>query len=384
MNLKALNFKIIIPVLLICTASLITLAGLIPQLDQLNYLASGNNYIFLIKQSIGMFVGFIFIILILLVNLKRASFLIDIGYWILFAMLVILVANIPGTSFMVENINGASGWFKIPIIGATIQPVEFMKIALFFKLALISKNHIESNDRDIDLFFKYLIYAGIPIFLVLLQPDLGGVILLAFPTYVMFLASLKSTKHLLTILFSTLGVGIIVLILLANPTSQAFIVEHTPLYSYQLSRINAWINPFSDPDGYQLQQSLILIGSAGLFGRGFGFSGISLPEPHTDVIFSEFVGMFGIIAGIILILLYAIIIYQVFNIGTRNKELQYRYLCLGYGTLLIVQVFENIGMMVGVFPITGIVLPFMSYGLSALITYSVIIGLVLKIDMDNP
>ncbi len=381
MQLKSLNFKIIISVVLICIASIVTISGVVTQLNQLSY--SDNNYIFVVKQMIGMLIGICAIIFIMMIDLKKANFLFNLAYWILFGMLFILAFEPPGTSAFVKSINGASGWFQIPIVGITIQPVEFMKIALFFKMASISYKYQESNDTDISLFKSYLVYAGIPLFLVLIQPDAGGVILLGVPSFILFLTSLKNKKYARRILFITIVFVISVVFLLSNQAAQNFIVNHTPIYAYQLDRIDAWLDPFNSDKGYQLQQSLILMGSAGIFGRGFGYSGIPLPEPHTDVIFSEFVGMFGWLAGIILILLFLNIIIQIYNTGIKSKDLQYRYLCLAFGTLFIVQVFENIGMMIGLFPITGIVLPFMSYGVSALLTYSIIIGIVLKIGSQN-
>ncbi len=380
MNLKALNFKLLIAVLLICVASVTTIYAIIPQLDFQEYSGTGSHMSFVYKQIIGMSAGIVGVIIIFMVDLKQAKFLINLAYYILFAMLFILIANIPGTDFMVSSINGADGWFKIPIIGATIQPVEFMKIILFLKLAEVSKSHIESNKTDMDLFIKYAIYAGLPVLFVLLQPDLGGVILLFIPSYVLFLTSLKDRKNTIKILLTSVVLVVIGLFLIANPVTQEWIVDNTPLYSYQLSRINAWLYPFTESDGYQLQQSLILIGSAGAFGQGIGYSAISLPEPHTDVIFSEFVGMFGWLLGVVLIALYAFIIIEFLNIGARTKDLEFKFVSIGYAMLLVVQIFENIGMMIGLFPITGIVLPFMSYGVSALITYFAILGIMINID----
>ncbi len=381
MKIRNLNFKIIIPIILICIASLLTIKGVVPQLNIMEY--SSNNNIFVYKQLFGMAIGVVAIVFIMLIDLRKANFLFEIAYWILVFMLFILAFDPPGLGFMVKSINGANGWFVIPIIGVTVQPVEFMKIALFFKLAQVSKNHLESRDSDLKLFINYAIYAGFPIFLVLIQPDAGGVLLLGFPTFVLFLASLKQKKYMYRILFSSLIILFLGVFLLSNQTAQKFIVDNTPIYAYQLERINAWLDPFNSDKGYQLQQSLILMGSAGLWGRGMGYSAILLPEPHTDVIFSEFVGMFGWILGLGLILLYMIVIFEIFNTGINVKDQKFRFICLAYGSLFIVQVFENIGMMVGVFPITGIVLPFMSYGISALLTYSVIIGIVLKINVEK-
>ncbi len=384
MNFKAINFKILIPIIILAITSLITLFGLIPRLELMEYLSNGDEFNFVVKQFIGFGIGFSIIIFIQFIDLKQVNVFVNIGYYTLLVMLFILVAGIPGTASLVKNINGARGWFEFPIIGMSIQPVEFMKIFIFFKLALVCAEYKESNWDDTKLFMHFLVYAGLPVLFVLFQPDLGGVMLLAIPSFVMFLVSMKSKKHVMIIVAATLSILVVSVFLLANPDTQAFIVDHTPLYSYQLSRINSWTDPFTQTGGFQLQQSLVLMGSAGPFGHGFGYTGIYLPEPHTDVIYPAFVGMFGWIAGVVLIFIYGYLIVQVFNVVNKTSVLAFKYLCIGYGSLLIVQVFENIGMMIGMLPITGIVLPFMSYGLSALITYSAIFGLLINISFDKP
>jgi len=147
--------------------------------------------------------------------------------------------------------------------------------------------------------------------------------------------------------------------------------------------LNSWLHPFVYDGGFQLQQSLVLMGSAGLFGNGFGFAGVYLPEPHTDVIFSEYVGMFGVVAGAFLISLYFYIVFKLFEITLRTKEVFYKFVMVGYTVLFLTHIVQNIGMMLGVLPITGIVLPFFSYGVSAMMTLLIIIGVVLAIDKRN-
>lgn len=379
MNLKYFNKMLFLVVILLCAASITTITALIPQIDALDYNQTGISFV--IQQFMTIIVGIVLIFVVYNIELERAEFLVNIGYWILFGMLFILATDLSIFSMFIQNINGANGWFIIPGLG-TIQPVEFMKIALLFKVGVISQKHVLSDRSDFYLIRDYVIYAGFPILMVLLQPDLGGLILLFVPVAAMFLMSLKNTKITLIIIAITLSLAALFIFLLLTPTGQTLLIKFTPLQFYQLSRIDAWLNPFTTDLGFQLSQSLILMGSGGLFGHGFGYDGILLPEPHTDVIFPEFVGMFGIIAGIILICMYVYITLEILNIASRTRVVKYKFLCVGFATLFIVQVFENIGMMIGLFPITGIVLPFMSYGSSALITYFGIIAISLKIDRD--
>jgi cell division protein FtsW (lipid II flippase) len=178
----------------------------------------------------------------------------------------------------------------------------------------------------------------------------------------------------------------------SNIFGAGFPSKHIPSFSwcsidniemYQLERLTAWLYPFDYDKGLQLQQSLILIGSAGLFGHGYGYSGIHLPEPHTDVIFSEFTGMFGIIAGAFLIFLYFYLINEFFSVTLKTNDLLFKLVAFGFSMLFLIQVTENIGMMLGLLPITGIVLPFMSYGVSAMVTYLSIIGVFLNIHKNS-
>jgi rod shape determining protein RodA len=379
-DLKTLNFKIVVPVLILFVLSLVTISGVSDQLVD----KYGSVKPFLIKQSMGMVVGSIAVYMIYKANLKKFLSLINLGYWILFVMLFILATDPPviGDLF-IENAGGANGWFKIPLIGVTIQPVEFMKIAMIFKLAVVSKNHIESQHKDSDLIKKYFIFGFIPIIMVLLQPDLGGAILLLFPAIFMFLYSLKNKKLFRTLVISIISLIIAFVAILFIPGGLEFLAEHTPIEMYQLERLTAWLYPFDYDKGLQLQQSLILIGSAGLLGHGYGYSGIHLPEAHTDVIFSEFTGMFGIIAGALLIILYFYMINEFFSVTLKTNDLLFKLVSFGFSMLFLIQVTENIGMMLGLLPITGIVLPFMSYGVSAMVTYLCIIGVFLNIHKNS-
>ncbi|MGL5020620.1 MAG: FtsW/RodA/SpoVE family cell cycle protein [Mycoplasmatales bacterium] len=380
--LKTLNLKIIIPILILFVLSLVTLSGIIPQLEE--YGKVTNPTIFILKQFVGMVFGCIGAFFLYKTDLSKVLKYINWIYWALFIMLFILFTDFPVVGdLFVENINGANGWFKFPIIGITIQPVEFMKIAIIFKLAMISKYHLESGESDKVFIKKYLIYGLIPIIMVFLQPDLGGAILLLVPFVFMLLFSIKN-KKLLRMMTTALVASIIIFVsVLFIPGGLNFIADKTPIEMYQLERILAWLYPFDYETGFQLQQSLILIGSAGLFGHGFGYTGIHLPEPHTDVIFSEFTGMFGLIAGAFLIFIYFYLINQFIKVTLKTNEILYKMVVLGFTTLFFIQILENMGMMLGILPITGIVLPFMSYGMSAMMTYLFIIGIFLNIDRRN-
>lgn len=370
--------QILLIIFILAVCSLITIYGVTPQL-----VGYGNDVIpktFFIKQLIGFIAGFVIFIFILRLDLWKSEKLINIANLILIGMLLILAIDPPIIGdYFVLNINGAKGWFKIPFLGS-IQPIEFFKITMIFKLASIANHAYQKNISDKELIKDYFIYGAIPILCVLLQPDLGGAILLFFPWLVISLISLNNRNMVHKLVkFTLIGFAIIGLFVFV-PALQKILIDFTPIKSYQLGRINSWLYPFTYDGGYQLQQSLVLMGSAGPFGFGFGNIHITLPEPHTDVIFSEFVGMFGYISGAVLILLYMRLLQLTLSVSKVATEYRDKLLIIGFFVLLFVQIGENIGMMIGLFPITGIVLPFMSYGLSALITYFAIIAIVCNIS----
>ncbi len=377
---KKLNYKILIPILLFSIISVVSIGFITKSSTQY----SEGWISFPIKQSIGFVIGFVIIFVLGKINLLKTNKLVNIAYYVLLVMLIILVADIPGvSSFFTKKINGARGWFQFFPGGPVIQPVEFMKIAMIMKLALISSEHLSNHDEDKVLFQKYALFGLIPMVLVLIQPDLGGAILLAVPWLIMLLLSVKNKAILRTLILALLcGIGLFVVFLII-PQGQDILLKVTPIQPYQLDRLNSWLYPFDYDKGLQLQQSLILMGSAGLTGHGITYSAISFPEPHTDMIFAKIVGMFGYIMGFLVIGIYYVIINEILTISQNVTNYYFKFIAIGVAGLFIIQVTENIGMIVGLLPITGIVLPFLSYGVSALITYALIIGIILNIDQHQ-
>ncbi len=377
---KKLNYKILIPILLFSIISVVSIGFITKSSTQY----SEGWISFPIKQSIGFVAGFVIIFVLGKINLLKTNKLVNIAYYVLLVMLIILVIEIPGvSSFFTKKINGARGWFQLFPGGPTVQPVEFMKIAMIMKLSLISSEHLTNNDEDKILFQKYALFGLVPMALVLIQPDLGGAILLAVPWLIMLLLSIKNKAILRTLILALLcGIGLFVVFLII-PQGQDILLKVTPIQPYQLDRLNSWLYPFDYDKGLQLQQSLILMGSAGLTGHGVTYAAISFPEPHTDMIFAKIVGMFGYVMGFLVIGIYYVIINEILTISQNVTNYYFKFIAIGVAGLFIIQVTENIGMIVGLLPITGIVLPFLSYGVSALITYSLIIGIILNIDQHQ-
>ncbi len=376
---RKLNYRILVPIIILSIISVFSIGMILSHTTQADYVGQAASKA--IKQAIGFIIGFIIILITVKLEIPKMRTFINIIYYILLVMLFILISGIPGISdFFTKTINGARCWFQFWPSGPSLQPVEFMKIVMIVKLGFISHDHFNNDDHDFVLFRKYAIYGLVPIILVLLQPDLGGAILLAVPWLFMVLSSVKS-KTILRVITVLLILSILLFgFLLILPQGQAILTKITPIQEYQLERLNAWLEPFSSSTGLQLQQALILMGSTGATGHGVAYNVISIPEPHTDMIFAKIVGMFGYVLGAFIIMLYFFLINEILNIAKKVNEPLYKIIVIGIAGLFIIQVTENIGMIIGLLPITGIVLPFLSYGVSALISYSMVIGVALNVD----
>lgn len=265
-----------------------------------------------------------------------------------------------------SQIKGAQSWFSLGF--AAFQPVDLAKIALIFLLAkYLAKRHVEIA------YIKHIIvsgvYALIPVILVLLQPDLGSALVLSGIWFCIVLVSGISKKHLALVICG----GVISFII-------AWIFVFAP---YQKDRIKTFIDPLSDVrgSGYNVYQSQIAIGSGGLLGKGVGFGTQSrlefLPEHQTDFIFAAFAEEWGFIGVIIVIGLFGVLIWRLLFIALKAATNFELFVILGIIFLLLIHIIINIGMNLGIMPVTGIPLPFMSYGGSHLITEWLALGIIM-------
>ncbi|ETB63561.1 TPA: rod shape-determining protein RodA [Candidatus Nomurabacteria bacterium] len=290
--------------------------------------------------------------------LKRTDVLVSL--FLFFSFLLILL-------FFIGHIaKGAQSWFSFG--GFSFQPSDMMKLVVILMLAkYFSRRHVEIEN------FKHLfisgLYAFIPFLLVFLQPDFGGAIIIFLIWFGMILVSGVSRKHLLVILS---------ILLISFGLLWGFVFK-----SYQKARIISFINPMSDlqGSGYNVYQSTIAVGSGQVFGKGVGFGTQSrlqfLPEYETDFIFAAFSEEWGFVGVIILFILLGLIVWRILHIstlGTSNFEILYG---AGLAIYLMSHFIINIGMNIGLMPVTGITLPFMSYGGSHLLTEFIGIGILM-------
>ncbi len=270
------------------------------------------------------------------------------------------------------KIRGVSAWVKIGNI--FVQPVEPAKLVLVILLAkFFSRRHIEIY--RIQHLVVSGIYVVVPALLVLLQPDLGSALVLVAIWVAVVVFSGMKLRHF---------IALILLMALAGFAAWGFL-----LAPYQKARLSTFLNPYSDPRGvgYQMIQSMIAVGSGQLWGKGLGYGSQShlnfLPEAHTDFIFAAFAEEWGLAGVTALLFLFAVFLWRVIVIGMRSSDNFSRLYTLGFASLIFTQVFVHIGMNVGVLPITGLPLPFISYGGSSLVTLLIGVGILQNIKINS-
>lgn len=363
-NIKIKNcIKLIIP--LIC----FTLISVITIYSSQKMLSSSYNNLF-IKQILWYILGYICLILF---SKSKNNFLYEyscILYWIGIGTLILVL-------FFGTESNGAKCWFNIPGIGS-IQPSEFMKIFLILEISKIlteysKKNMPRTAKNEFKIICKCFIITLIPAFLTFLEPDTGIVFIYFSITIVMlFIYGIRYRWF-----FSLFGIaaGLIgIFLFLFFLKQDLFISIFGTNFFYRMDRLLDW----SDGSGMQLTNALAATGSAGLFGYGLNNTPIYFPEPQTDFIFSVFASNFGFFGSIALISLIIYFDMQIIKIGI-NSDNQFKYIISGIIAMLIFQQVQNIGMNIGLLPITGITLPFISYGGSSLLSYMIIIGIIINI-----
>jgi rod shape determining protein RodA len=271
-----------------------------------------------------------------------------------------------------KAIGGAKSWFTLGIFG--LEPVELMKIALILILAkFFSLRHVEIFSPR--YLITSLIYLLLPLILVILQPDLGSALILVLIWIGILIISGLKRKQALYILITAF---IIV------SSSWLFIVK-----PYQKARIISYFAPQQDPlgQGYNLIQSLTAISNGGFWGRGLGGGSVAqlgfLPSRHTDFIFASIAEEMGLIGVIILIAGYLIIFRRLVKIALSAKDNFGRLLIMGTFILIASHCFINLGMNVGFLPITGISLPFVSYGGSGMISFLILLGICLSVKVNE-
>ncbi|MGN1402397.1 MAG: rod shape-determining protein RodA [Bacillus sp. (in: firmicutes)] len=335
---------------------------------------------FLLKQFIWYIAGSVLVAGVMRLDsdqLRRMSW-----YAYGFGILLLAFLVVAPTSIAPE-INGAKSWFRFPGIGS-IQPSEFMKVFLILALAnLMVSHHSKYPVKTVETDFKLLIKMGavtaVPLFFVMLQPDLGTSLVLMFILFGMVFVSGITWKFLVPIFGGGAVLASTILVLVMK--APEFLEKYLGVKQYQFGRIYSWLDPYNyeSSTGYQLTKSLLAIGSGQTGGKGVGNRDVYLPESQTDFIFSVIGEEYGFVGASIVISLFFLLIYHIMKIAMETKNQFYTYICVGVISMVGFHVFQNIGMTIGVMPITGIPLPFISYGGSALLGNMLAMGLIFSI-----
>ncbi|MEA4923783.1 MAG: rod shape-determining protein RodA [Syntrophomonadaceae bacterium] len=336
---------------------------------------SSDPYLYMKKQIAFLIIGIIMAVFIIRFDYtqleKYSRYLYGLSLFILLAVLL----------FGTEQ-RGTTGWIGLPGL-PPVQPAEFTKIMLILTFA----EFLSRRKGELNTFAQMLpcfAYMGLPFILIMLQPDLGTALVYIVITVVMMYIAGANPR-----LLTKLILGLLLFIVLAVILHFKFNLW-LPLDDYQIKRLAVFIDPYQDGKGgrdagWNIIQSLIAIGGGGLTGLGL-FNGTQvqfnfLPERHTDFIFAVIGEELGFIGAALLIILYGCLLARTLFIGSTSRELYGTLIVSGITAMWLFHIFENIGMCIGLMPITGIPLPFVSYGGSSMLTNMLGVGLILSVNI---
>lgn len=372
-QIKSVDYGILLPVFLL---SIVGMISLYVALDK----DGGTNIVSqMLQQGLWYVIGVIFIFIVMQFSPKVVWKLTPIGYvfglGVMTALLFYYDANLATRT-------GSKNWFRIGSL--TFQPAELMKIAYILILAYIVTGHnIKNRQRTLKtdgMLILKLVIATIPVGILLkLQNDFGTMLVFIAILGGIFIMSGISWKIIIPVVvtFTLLGAGILYLV---TTDAGREVLYSLGFKSYQFARIDSWIDPFHDATGnsYQQAQALKAIGSGGVGGKGFNVSDVYVPVRESDMIFSVIAENFGFIGSCFVIFLYFILIYRMIRVCFDTNNEFFSYIATGVIMMILFHVFENIGANIGLLPLTGIPLPFISQGGSSLISNMIGVGLVMS------
>ncbi len=288
-------------------------------------------------------------------------------------VLGLIAVMVPGIG---STVNGAKSWISFPG-GFQLQPAELAKISVIVGMAMLlaeSRDRSENpTDKDVA---KALALAALPMLLIILQPDLGEVLIISAAVIAIIGVSGAPTRWV---------AGLLLLGVLGSVVA----VKAGVIHQYQVKRLQSFVDPNADPQqsGYQLRQSRITIGSGGLIGKGiFGgpqTNGRFVPEQQTDFIFTVAGEETGFVGCALILMFFSIFFFRSFLIARRTNDMFGKLVCIGVIAWFAFQMYENIGMTMGLMPMTGVPLPFMSYGGSSMFANLIGLGLLQNVHLRS-
>lgn len=373
---QQIDYTILFLIFLLLCISIVSIHGAQPNLP-----VHLREYNFVARQIVYYVIGLVAIGFAMVIDFDRFKqitwYLYGFGIFLLIALRFAPESIAPYTL-------GAKRAFDFPLIG-NFMPSEFMKIFLIITLSTIIAHHNEKYlqreiREDFILLGKIALVSIVPFGLILTQPDLGtSLVILSIVGSLLIVSGIR-WRILIGLLFiGILGAFTLAWTFLRFPDFFVKVVLRGN--EYQLDRIYGWLSPYENVEGigYQLVKAMTAIGSGQLSGKGIGDNSVYLPESHTDFIFAIIGEQFGFIGTSVVISVFFMLIYRIIHTSLESNDPYGSYLCAGIVGMLTFQIFQNIGMNIGLLPITGIPLPFISYGGSSLLTSMITIGIVLNV-----
>lgn len=363
---------------------LLAIIGLV-SLYSTTVMIQGGDIRMTIMQGIWYIFGTAAVAVVMLFDSEQLWKMTDYLYWIGVASLVLTLffydRGLAATA-------GSRSWINIPIINFTLQPSEFAKIPYILMLAKTTTTHnAKHNHRTIQSDFlllgKLISWSILPFALVMIQPDLGTTLVYAAILVGVVLLSGIQWKILVPIISVVLIVGVGMILLIVY--NREFLKDVFGFYEYQFLRVDTWLDPYHDvtASSYQVTQAFKAIGSGGVFGKGLGVSEVYVPVRESDMIFATIAENFGFVGASFLIFVYFVLVYNMIKIVYDTKNEFYAYIATGVIMMIVFHALENIGMNIGLLPVTGIPLPFVSQGGSALLGNMLGIGLIMSMRFHH-
>ena len=345
-----------------------------------------NGQDLLIKQVMWYALGFITLVFLIYMGVDRLFSMSHIFYWILIVLLVLLILDTYIDLPLIYPINGARAWIQIPGVG-TIQPSEFMKIILIIRASEVIHTHQQyrlkmSYADDMVLFLKIAKILWLPLILIVLQPDTGIPIIIVVSLIVMLaMSSIKPQWLIIGGFTSFVGLAGFIFMFETNPELLGRLMGG----SYKLTRFYGWLHPekYILTWGAQLYTALMAIGSAGFTGHGTASIALSFAEPQNDFIFAVIAKNYGLIGVGITMIVSLLFNLKLLLVALSYDGLKEKYMVAGLLGMLFFQQIQNMGMVVGLFPITGITLPLISAGGSSLLSYMIPLAVIFHMSSEN-
>lgn len=367
-NQKPLDFILCITVFLLLALGITMVLSASAPSSYSQY--NGNSYYYVIRQAIFALVGIALMFIISKIDYRIYKKFYKVAYYISILALVLVV--VPGIGV---SVNGAKRWVDLGF--GSFQPSEIAKIGLIIFYAAYLSDHKAELNSFVDGFIKPLLYLIPPIaILFFIQDHLSASIIIIAITCIMMVMAGSRLKYFLTAGVAGLSAGVAGMLILAQTTDKG---------NFRLARLTTFINPWAEAtgDGWQVIQGLYAIGSGGLFGVGLGNSKqkyLYIPEPHNDFIFAVLAEELGFIGCLIVISLFAILIWRGILTAMKAKDSFGSLLAVGITSLIGLQAIMNIAVVTSSMPATGISLPFFSYGGTALLILLCSVGILLNIS----